>query len=597
VKDNGSASGTNIATLTPTVGESFESGVATYLLYTPFAYVIFIGNATTLKWRVLDSSYPDIPMNIPPTPPTPGTLGGVTGSLTNLTVSGLTSLGNSSNTGNLGVAGTTTLASVSATNINFTGGLYSNGVIFSGGSASPNFSTISTIGQAAFYSSVQIQGGLSVFSSLTARNINFTGLLTSNGTTFSGTPAGINSAGSIGIGAAAGATTLLVTGTQSNTGTLGVAGATTLSGTLGVTGLTTLVNSSNTGTLGVAGNATVTGTLAVTGGFTGRLINDSWIYSTDGVPRFLFYGSSSSVYRSFDRHDFRNSADTVIVNIDNAGNLTANGLMANGTFLVSLGGLYFQNNNNPGGAFAYSNGYNSTASINAAGYIVSSMGYMTQSDKRIKKNIKPATDSLDIINNLTFVTYDYIDEISHAPVKHGLIAQELQKVYPQAVNKNKGIIPSVMSIATYTQQDKNVIITSVLPTGFSVNDKVRLFINTDSNIDTADYIYDTNVLEIISDTQFIVAPWEKFELEKQMLIYGKEVDDLLAIDKPLIGILAARACQTLSGQVSTLQKESSQLSTITGQQVSTLQSEVQSQASTIAGLQATITTILEKYPV
>ena len=325
VKDNGSASATNIATLTPTVGESFESGVATYLLYTPFAYVIFIGNATTLKWRVLDSSYPDIPMNIPPTPPTPGTLGGVTGSLTNLTVSGLTSLGNSSNTGNLGVAGTTTLASVSATNINFTGGLYSNGVIFSGGSASPNFSTISTIGQAAFYSSVQVQGSLSVFSSLTARNINFTGLLTSNGTTFSGTPAGINSAGSIGIGAAAGATTLLVTGTQSNTGTLGVAGATTLSGTLGVTGLTTLVNSSNTGTLGVAGNATVTGTLAVTGGFTGRLINDSWIYSTDGVPRFLFYGSSSSVYRSFDRHDFRNSADTVIVNIDNAGNLTANG--------------------------------------------------------------------------------------------------------------------------------------------------------------------------------------------------------------------------------------------------------------------------------
>jgi hypothetical protein len=75
------------------------------------------------------------------------------------------------------------------------------------------------------------------------------------------------------------------------------------------------------------------------------------------------------------------------------------------------------------------------------------------------------------------------------------------------------------------------------------------------------------------------------------------VDDFLSVDKPLIGLIAAGACKVLSGKVSTLQLESSQLSTITGEQVSTLQTEVQSQASTIAGLQATITTILEKYPV
>jgi hypothetical protein len=198
VKDNGSASATNIATLTPSAGDTFESGVATYLLNTPFAYVTFIGNGATLKWRVLDSTYPDIPINIPPIIPSPGTLGGVTGTLTNLTVSGPTLLGNSSNTGNLGVAGTATIStlsvtgnaafsklqvqgglsvfsSIAATNLNFTGGLYSNGVLFTGGSGSPTFSTISTIGQAAFNSNVEVRGSLSVFSSMSAYNMNVNG--------------------------------------------------------------------------------------------------------------------------------------------------------------------------------------------------------------------------------------------------------------------------------------------------------------------------------------------------------------------------------------------------------------------------------------
>ena len=100
-----------------------------------------------------------------------------------LQVAGLTTLVNSSNTGTLGIAGVTTLAS------------------------------LSTVGQAAFYSSVQVQGGMSIFSSLTATNINFTGFLTSNGATFSGTPPGINSVGTVGINSASNASySLFVTG-------------------------------------------------------------------------------------------------------------------------------------------------------------------------------------------------------------------------------------------------------------------------------------------------------------------------------------------------------------------------------------------------
>ena len=106
--------------------------------------------------------------------------------------------------------------------------------------------TVSTIGQAAFFSSVQMQGGLSVFSSIATFNIDFRGSLTSNGVPFTGGTPGINTTGNIGINATSNTSNALyVNGTQSNTGN------TFIGGTLGVTGTATFVTTSNTGSLGV----------------------------------------------------------------------------------------------------------------------------------------------------------------------------------------------------------------------------------------------------------------------------------------------------------------------------------------------------------
>jgi len=50
-----------------------------------------------------------------------------------------------------------------------------------------------------------------------------------------------------------------------------------------------------------------------------------------------------------------------------------------------------------------------------------------------------------------------------------------------------------------------------------------------------------------------------------VLVFGKKTDDMLGIDKAQIGLLAAGACKILSQQVSTLQSQvTSQQSTITG---------------------------------
>jgi hypothetical protein len=207
------------------------------------------------------------------------------------------------------------------------------------------------------------------------------------------------------------------------------------------------------------------------------------------------------------------------------------------------------------------NGY----SFRVNGVTVATIGptgvYTVASDSRVKKNIKPATDTLDIINNLTFVSFDYIDS-TKTSVKHGLIAQEVQKIYPDAVNTNRSLLPTHLEIVDFDLEPSNtVLIKCHLPHGLVVNDEVKLDIDNNFSYKT--------ILEVPSETSFLVNAWDNFSPTSSVSLYGKQVDDFLSIDKQQIGILAAGACQTLSGQVT-------------------------AQASTIRGLQTTIAEILAR---
>ena len=179
------------------------------------------------------------------------------------------------------------------------------------------------------------------------------------------------------------------------------------------------------------------------------------------------------------------------------------------------------------------------------------------------------------------MTFDYVEH-DKPSVKHGLIAQEVKKHYPQAVSVNKGFIPSVYDLGTYAKLNENVIITSQKTTGFCVKDVVKLYINQDgqgAQDGQGDIEYITEVLEIISETEFTVKPWDNFQLGKDLLIYGKEVEDFLTIDKQQFGVIAAGACKILS------------------EKVAALQATVAAQAVQITELKATVAEILQKFTV
>lgn len=58
------------------------------------------------------------------------------------------------------------------------------------------------------------------------------------------------------------------------------------------------------------------------------------------------------------------------------------------------------------------------------------------SDARLKKNIVPLSHALTSIDQLNGYTYNWKDEQRDSTMQIGLIAQELQKVYPQLVKQN-----------------------------------------------------------------------------------------------------------------------------------------------------------------
>ncbi|MEA1677477.1 tail fiber domain-containing protein [Nitrospirillum sp. BR 11163] len=78
--------------------------------------------------------------------------------------------------------------------------------------------------------------------------------------------------------------------------------------------------------------------------------------------------------------------------------------------------------------------------FNAAGSVIgtiattsSGTSYNTTSDRRLKENIRPTSHGLDIINKIEIDDYNYLNDPKKTPTQ-GVIAQDLYKIYPQAVS-------------------------------------------------------------------------------------------------------------------------------------------------------------------
>jgi hypothetical protein len=167
--------------------------------------------------------------------------------------------------------------------------------------------------------------------------------------------------------------------------------------------------------------------------------------------------------------------------------------------------------------------------------------YIAYSDARMK-NIKAVSNSakdLEIIKALQITDYTMKDKISYGGIAFKkVIAQDLEKVYPQVVAKTVGYIPNVYAVPLKIEKTTNGYM-------LSFTDKHNLSetakkIQLTANRETKQF----DILSIPSEKQVEIKAAD-LKTDK-VFVYGEEVDDLRTVDYEGLTTLNISATQELS---------------------------------------------------
>lgn len=223
-------------------------------------------------------------------------------------------------------------------------------------------------------------------------------------------------------------------------------------------------------------------------------------------------------------------------------------------------------------------------SAHTNGWMRSSLGYILDSDRRIKKDIEEVPDNYALfqVNNIETKYYNYIDPLRKKQHKTvGFIAQEVNEVLPNAVFKIKDFIPDEMREVTDISWCEDNEIKKL-----TINDLVF----SDNHTGKCKFIVKDNdkskiiIKDVLNDKQ-------SFNMEKQydkIFLVGKEVDDFHSLDKNQIFALHHSAIQELSKKldirnetITSLEKSISDKDNI----IKTLESRLETVESIIVTLQ------------
>ena len=174
---------------------------------------------------------------------------------------------------------------------------------------------------------------------------------------------------------------------------------------------------------------------------------------------------------------------------------------------------------------------------------VRAVQYFCISDERTKAvaGRSDSTRDLAILDQLEVTDYHFIDTVSKGkgPQKK-VIAQQVEKVYPQAVTHTTGPVPDIYRPA----EARGGWIE--LDTDLSVEDRVKVVADDRSGV---------FVVEEVRDGAFRL---RDTSLEGKVFVYGRDVDDLRTVDYEALSMLNVSATQELARKVEKLEAESAE---------------------------------------
>ena len=193
-----------------------------------------------------------------------------------------------------------------------------------------------------------------------------------------------------------------------------------------------------------------------------------------------------------------------------------------------------------------------SVSIRAMGRIAASE-FNAFSDARLK-SITGLSDSkrdLGLLQQIEITDYQMKDKAQYGDKAFKkVIAQQVEKVYPLAVNKGNGFVPSIYSTSTVAPAAaRQSLVTLVAPHNLQVGDKVKLIGERNGTVETT-------VTAVASPRSFAVALPQP---ETKLFVFGPEVKDLRTVDYEALAMLNVSATQELAKQVAALQATNAQL--------------------------------------
>jgi Chaperone of endosialidase len=171
------------------------------------------------------------------------------------------------------------------------------------------------------------------------------------------------------------------------------------------------------------------------------------------------------------------------------------------------------------------------------------------SDQRIKNiiGVSNKENDLKILSKIEVTDYKMIDTIAKGNQMYKkVIAQQVEKVYPAAVNKNlTDVIPNIYQLSAINNGWIEVTAKDLI-----AGDKIKLVFSNEQII--------VDVLEI--DKGKIKVDCEK---EGNVFVYGKQVDDFRTVDYEAIAMLNVSATQALLKRIEVLEaKDMASVNTI-----------------------------------
>lgn len=212
------------------------------------------------------------------------------------------------------------------------------------------------------------------------------------------------------------------------------------------------------------------------------------------------------------------------------------GTLSNYNYLIGNSnsvGIYRQNGAGTAGSY----------SVYASGRVAATE-FDAFSDERIK-NIKGISNSTTDLQNLAAIEvtdYTLKDSIAKGnKLFKKVIAQQVEKVYPQAVNTITDVIPDIYKPATINKGWVN------LKTDLKIGEKVKLiFVNKEAVCQVVEVNENGfRVAETIANTGNGIARYAAMKETGKVFVYGREVNDFHTVDYEAIAMLNVSATQEL----------------------------------------------------